>query len=342
MRRKKLGNVRVRETGIFLTFLVLCAIFAILTDRFLTVSNLLNVGRQISIMSLMSIGMTFVILSGGIDLSVGSVLAITGAVTAGLMVNESLPVYLGITGGLMMGGIIGLINGGLIAKVGLPPFIATLGTMTMVRGLAFIYTKGYPIYNLPDSFNVIGKGELLGVPVPIIVLAVGTLGSWLILSNTQFGRHVYAVGGNEEAAKLSGVNVQGVKLMVYFISGLLSGLSGVVLTSRLASALPTVGVGYELDAIAAVIIGGASLSGGSGSVLGTILGALILGVLGNGLNLLNVDTYVMQVVSGGVIVLAVLLDTLRGKMKRDKLLGRYRGGKANEMEVDAGAGGHPA
>lgn len=309
-----------QEVGILVALAALVVVFSMLSPQFMTASNAANIGRQVSVLALISIGMTFVILTGGIDLTVGSTVALTGLATAGLMVHGHAPVFLSMLGGLLCGGLIGFANGVLVTGIGIAPFVATLGTMTIVRGLGFVYSRGYPIYNLPAEFSLIGGGTLLGIPAPVVILACTAVLAWIVLANTPFGRYVYAVGGNEEAARFSGVKTGRVKLSVYVISGFLSGLAGVVLTSRLASALPTVGTGYELDAIAAVIIGGASLFGGSGTVLGTLLGALVLGVLQNGLNLLNVDSYVMQVISGAVIILAVVWDVMRQRVNVRQLL----------------------
>ncbi len=297
----------LRRYGIVLAFLVLMAVLSVLSPAFLTVSNLFNVAQQVSINAIMAAGMTFVILTAGIDLSVGSVLAFSGAIMAGLL-STGKPVLLGILGGLAVGTLLGLINGIVITRGKVQPFIATLAMLTIARGLTLVYTDGRPITGLPEAFVWLGAGDVGRVPVPVIIMALVFGAAYVILTQTPLGRYVYAIGGNEEAARLSGVNVQFVKTLVYATSGLLSAVSAIVITGRLNSAQPTAGAGYELDAIAAVVLGGTTLAGGEGSVLGTLLGAFIIGVLNNGLNLLNVSSFYQQVVKGVVILLAVLLD----------------------------------
>ncbi len=297
----------LRRYGIVLAFLVLMAVLSVLSPAFLAVSNLFNVAQQVSINAIMAAGMTFVILTAGIDLSVGSVLALSGAVMAGLL-STGKPVLLGILLGLGVGALLGLINGIVVTRGKVQPFIATLAMLTIARGLTLVYTDGRPITGLPDTFVWLGAGDVGRVPVPVIIMALVFGASYVILTQTPLGRYIYAIGGNEEAARLSGVNVQFVKTLVYATAGLLSAVSAIVITGRLNSAQPTAGSGYELDAIAAVVLGGTTLAGGEGSVLGTLLGAFIIGVLNNGLNLLNVSSFYQQVVKGVVILLAVLLD----------------------------------
>ncbi len=288
-------------------FILLIAALSLLSSSFLTLSNALNIARQVSINAIIAAGMTFVILTGGIDLSVGSVLAISGAVIAGLLAAGR-PLLIGIGGGLAVGGILGLINGLIIAKGRVQPFIATLAMLTIGRGLTLVYTDGRPITGLPDNFVWLGAGEIGRIPVPVVLMAVVFVVGVLILKQSVMGRYVYAIGGNEEAARLSGVNVAFYKALVYVISGMLAATSAVILTARLNSAQPTAGSAFELDAIAAVVLGGTTLAGGEGSLGGTILGAFIIGVLNNGLNLLDVSSFYQQVVKGIVILLAVLLD----------------------------------
>lgn len=308
-RRFQIGTVRnlLRRFGIAIAFVLLMAVLSLLSPSFLTVSNILNVARQVSINAILAAGMTFVILTAGIDLSVGSVLAYTGAIMAGLL-STGKPLLLAIGGGLALGAMVGLISGVVITKGKVQPFIATLAMLTIARGATLVYTDGRPITGLPDAFVWLGAGDVGRVPVPVIIMAVVFLVSYLILTQTVLGRYVYAIGGNEEAARLSGVNVTFYKTLAYVISGLLSATSAVILTGRLNSAQPTAGVGYELDAIAAVVLGGTTLAGGEGSIGGTLLGAFIIGVINNGLNLLNVSSFYQQVVKGVVILLAVLLD----------------------------------
>ncbi|MEG6573027.1 ribose ABC transporter permease [Caldibacillus debilis] len=298
-----------QKMGPFLGLLLIVIVLTILSPNFLTVTNILNVFRQVSINALLAFGMTYVILTGGIDLSVGSILALCSALAAGFMTDSMDPV-LAVSAGLVLGALMGAANGFVIAKGKVAPFIATLATMTIFRGLTLVYTEGRPITGFSDSvaFKMIGRGYFLGVPVPVYIMLAIFLILYLVLKKTTFGRGVYAVGGNEEASRLSGLNVDRIKIGVYTISGLLSAFAGIILASRLNSAQPTAGISYELDAIAAVVIGGTSLSGGRGRIAGTLIGALIIGVLNNGLNLLNVSSFYQQVVKGGVILLAVLLD----------------------------------
>ncbi len=297
----------LRRFGIALAFVLLMAVLSVLSPSFATVSNLLNIARQVSINAVLAAGMTFVILTAGIDLSVGSVLAYSGAVMAGLLAAE-LPLAVSIGAGLTLGTLLGLLNGVIITKGKVQPFIATLAMLTIARGATLVYTDGRPVTGLPDAFVWLGAGDIGRIPVPVIIMGLVFLGAHLILTRTVLGRYVYAIGGNEEAARLSGVNVIAHKTLVYAISGLLAAVSAVILTARLNSAQPTAGAGYELDAIAAVVLGGTTLAGGEGSVGGTLLGAFIIGVINNGLNLLNVSAFYQQVVKGAVILLAVLLD----------------------------------
>lgn len=299
----------ISKLGPLIGLILLIIVVSILNPSFLTISNIFNVLRQVSISAIIAFGMTFVILTGGIDLSVGSTLALTGAVAASLLAGGFDPILsMGIA--LILGLILGGINGVIITKGKVAPFIATLATMTVYRGLTLVYTNGKPISGLGDhaSFQLFGKGYFLGIPIPVITTLITFAILYFILHKTTFGRRVYAVGGNEEAAKLSGINADRVKIAVYAISGFLAALSALILTSRLNSAQPTAGQSYELDAIAAVVLGGTSLNGGKGWIFGTLIGALIIGVLNNGMNLIGVSSFWQQVVKGIVILLAVLLD----------------------------------
>ncbi|HJF32424.1 MAG TPA: ribose ABC transporter permease [Sporosarcina psychrophila] len=299
----------LQKIGPFIGLLLIVIIISIMSPNFLTLNNLLNVLRQVSINALIAFGMTFVILTGGIDLSVGSILALTGAVTAGLMAGGMDPL-LAMFLGLLLGAVLGAINGVIIAKGKVAPFIATLATMTIYRGLTLVYTEGKPISGLGDSqaFQLLGKGYFFGIPVPVITMAITFGILYFILKKTTFGRRVYAVGGNEEASRLSGISVDRIKIYVYALTGMLAALAALILTSRLNSAQPTAGNMFELDAIAAVVLGGTSLTGGRGWIVGTLIGALIIGVLNNGLNLIGVSSFFQQVVKGAVILVAVLLD----------------------------------
>jgi len=294
------------KTGIGL--LVLVIVLSFMSPYFLTIPNLLNVVRQVSIIAVISFGMTMVILTGGIDLSVGSMLAFSGAVAAGMMVNSGLNVFLAILIGLAAGTALGLFNGIAVAKAKLPAFIVTLAMMTVARGFTLIYTNGRPISGFDETFRFFGAGYLGRIPIPVVIMFILLIVIYILLKKTPFGRYIYAIGGNETATKLSGINTDKIKIAVYALNGFLAAVSGIILTSRLNSAQPMAGEGYELDAIAAVVLGGTSLSGGSGGVIGTIIGALIIAVLNNGLNLLNVSSFYQLVAKGAVILLAVFLD----------------------------------
>ena len=300
------------QSGPLLALVILGFVLTLLSDRFLTFTNLTNVGQQIAVIAIVALGSTFVIVSGGIDLSVGSIIALSSAAFAIVFAQLGLPLGVAILAGLVVGVLAGLVNGLLITVGRLPPFIATLATLSAGRGLALVVTEGRPISGFPDEFRLITEGRLpfdipLSLGIMALVFAVGAI----VLRNTVFGRSTYAVGGNEEVARLSGIQVTSTKIGIYALAGLLAAAGGLVLTSRLNSAQPTAGQGLELDVIAAVVIGGASLSGGKGGAFGTLLGALIIGVLRNGLNLLNVSSFWQQVAVGAVIAAAVMTDTLR-------------------------------
>lgn len=306
-----------------IALLILCVVIALLSDKFFTINNGWNVMRQIAVNICISVGMTLVILTAGIDLSVGSVLALSGAVTAGVLkYGIEVPsgnLFIGFTllgavlAGLLIGSLLGLFNGWTITKFKVPPFVATLAMLTIARGLTMLWTKGHPISNLGSDFSYFGTGWLLGIPVPVWIAGLVVLLAVFITQNTKLGRYIYAIGGNENAAKLSAININRVKIAVYTIAGGLAALGGLIVTSRLDSAQPNAGNSYELDAIAAVVIGGTSLSGGKGSIWGTVLGAVIIGVLNNGLVLLDVSPFWQQVVKGGVILLAVIIDKANSK-----------------------------
>lgn len=305
---------KLRQFGTIIGLVLLCAFFAILSPYFFTVSNLLNVAQQSAIIAVISVGMTFVIITAGIDLSVGSVLAFAG-VTMASALHAGLPVPLAIMIGFATGFGCGLLNGMLISFGKLPPFIATLGMMSIARGAALWYTDGRPISGFDDGFRFLATGEIFHIPVAVIIMIVVYFIAHFVLTKTKLGRYTYAIGGNEEAAILSGINVKLYKNIIYGIAGLLSALGAVLLTARLNSAQPIAGIMYELDAIAATVIGGTSLMGGQGTVVGTLIGALIIGVLRNGLNLLGVSSFIQQIVIGSVIIGAILLDTALKKQK---------------------------
>ncbi|XNQ11900.1 ribose ABC transporter permease [Lysinibacillus sp. 3P01SB] len=299
----------ITKLGPLIGLFLLVIVITLLNPSFLSVNNLLNVLRQVSISALIAFGMTFVILTGGIDLSVGSTLALTGAAAASLLASGTDPI-IAMGAALILGLLLGAVNGVIITKGKVAPFIATLATMTIYRGLTLVYTEGRPVSGLGDSaaFQMFGKGYFFGIPVPVITMIITFVVLYFILHKTTFGRRVYAVGGNEEASKLSGISPDRVKIAVYAITGLLAAMSALILTSRLNSAQPTAGESYELDAIAAVVLGGTSLTGGKGWIFGTLVGALIIGVLNNGMNLIGVSSFFQQVVKGVVILLAVLID----------------------------------
>ena len=299
---------------------IMMVALSILSDKFLTFDNGWNILRQISVNLCLSIGMTLVILSGGIDLSVGAILGFAGAIAAGLLKNGWVLSALGakleftvagaVIAAVAVGAVAGWFNGFAITRFQIPPFVATLGMLSVARGLTMLWTGGFPITSLGGDFGFIGTGVFLGVPMPVWIMVALTLAFVVITQRTRFGRHVYAVGGNERAARLTGLNVRRIKLVVYTLAGALAGVAGLIVTARLDSAQPNAGLGYELDSIAAVVIGGTSLSGGRGSILGMVLGCLIIGVLNNGLFLLNVSPFWQQVVKGLVILLAVGIDKM--------------------------------
>jgi ribose transport system permease protein len=317
-----MDTAKMKETLLkfqsIIALLLMVIVLSLLTDRFLTTENTWNVMRQISVNLIVSVGMTLVILTAGIDLSVGSVLALCGAITASMLKFGAeftdANIYIGytifgaITGGVLAGSFLGWFNGIFITRLRVPPFVATLAMLTIARGLTMLWTGGFPITGFGGNMAFIGTGWLLGVPMPVWISAVVVVGAVILTRKTRLGRHIYAVGGNEKAALLSGLNVKRIKVIVYTISGALAAVGGLIVTSRLDSAQPNAGFGLELDSIAAVVIGGTSLSGGKGTIMGTVQGALIIGVLNNGLVLLNVSPFWQQVVKGMVILLAVVVE----------------------------------
>jgi inositol transport system permease protein len=299
--------------GILIAFVILCVVLSLITPRFLTITNLSVIIKQVSINALLAFGVTFVIITGGIDLSLGSIVAVTGVVAASFAHPDTYPLVVPLTVGLLVGILFGAFNGFIITKAKVPSFIVTLGTMTIGRGLALILSKGRPISNLSDSFNFIGGGSIAGIPVPIILLGVIFLICLLLLKKTTIGRYMYAIGGNEQAARASGIEVNKVKMFVYTLSGALAAIAGITLASRITTGQPNIGAGFELTAIAAAVIGGTSTSGGVGSITGTLIGALLIGVISNSLDLLNVSSYYQQVIMGVIIIVAVSIDTISRK-----------------------------
>jgi len=296
--------------GLLLSLILLCIVLSLASDRFLTSSNLLNVLRQSSINGIISIGMMLVILTRGIDLSVGSVLALSTVIGVDLLKNEGMPVVQAIGVCLLVGAAAGAVNGLLVSWLNIPPFIATLGMMTFARGAAKFYTDGQPISGLDQlgrGFRLLGTAEPLGIPMPIIVAGLVFLAGYILLNHIPFGRYIFGLGDNEEAAYLSGLPVRLIKMFVYVAAGALSALAGIILVGRLNSAQPTAGEMYEFNAIAAVVVGGTSFDGGEGTIMGTLIGVLIIGIIDNGLNLLDVSSFYQDITKGAVIALALLL-----------------------------------
>ncbi len=309
--------IRVRELNVLTALLVVGALISFSTPYFLTTDNLMGVFRSFSLIAIMSIGMVMVIITGGIDLSVGSVMGLSSLTTA-IGFGNGLPTGVCVLGGLVVGLLFGLFNGVLVTVIRLPPFIATLGSLSIGRGLMYIITHGVPLTpDTPDIFSEIGQGYVGVVPVPVVIMLVMMLLFSVMMRRTRFGRHIYATGGNETAARLSGVATDRVKLLVYMVSGVIAAVAGVISFSRYLSAEPSSGFGSELDVIAAAAIGGASLAGGVGSVEGAIIGAALAGIIANGVVLMNINTYAQQAITGAVILIAVSLDTWRSRTRGD-------------------------
>jgi ribose transport system permease protein len=314
VRVKTLGDIAGRESGGLIVLLVTVGALTLASPEFLTGNNLANLARQVAIFGILAIGQLMVILTGGIDLSVGSILGLAGAVTAQLLVS-GVPIIPAILIGVVVGGVLGVANGVLVTRFKLPPFIATLGMLGIARGIVLVITDANTIQGLPDSFQTVANGTVLGIPNLLIIFVVITAIAWFVLNRTVFGRYVYAVGSNPEAARLAGVPVAMVTTAVYVISGVLAAVGGVLLTSRLGAGVPTAGTGFELQAIAACVIGGASLSGARGSAIGAACGALIIGVLNNGGNLLAINAFYLQIAIGVLVLVAVGFDQLNTRKK---------------------------
>ena len=305
--------------GIIVAFLVVCvflSVFPKTSGSFFTRQNIFNVLRQISTNLFLACGMTMVIILGGIDLSVGSIIALSGCISAGCVARYNLPLPIALLMGLLVGLLVGMFNGAVISKTTIPAFIVTLATMNIAKGLAYVYTGGSPVRVVTKEWQFLGAGYVGIFPTPVVILVIVLIITAIIMNKTKMGRHMYAVGGNQQAAEFSGIKVEKVKFFVHAFSGLMAGLAGIVLASRMYSGQPTAGDGAEMDAIAAVVVGGTSMAGGSGKIGGTIIGGLIIGVLNNGLNLLNVNSFWQYVVKGVVILLAVFLDYFRNKGKK--------------------------
>lgn len=307
-------KLETQEALSLIGFLGLFLFMSFTSKEFLTSGNLINIARQVSINGILAVGMTFVILTGGIDLSVGSVMAFTGTIMAGMMINMGLPPFVAVMIGVLLGAAIGYINGIFVSYAKIPAIIVTLAMMEISRGFSLLYTGGYPLSGLPATFSFIGRGYVFGsIPMPVIIMILVYLAAYIVLNHMPVGRYIYAIGGNEEAVRLSGVKVKRYKIMAYVISGITASISGIILTSRLMSGQPNAGVGFELDAIAAVVLGGTDIAGGRGHIFGTILGALLIGVLSNGLNLMGVSPYFQRVLKGVIIIAAIYYSSSRKK-----------------------------
>lgn len=304
----KVGRI-LEKNGIFLVILVLCLIFAVASPVFLSAENIINIFRQVAVIGIVAVGMTFVVLTGGIDLSIGATIGVASVFTAQMMLWGYSPVFAAFCS-LIVCALFGLVNGVFINELLIPPLVATLGTMTALRGVAYLVSGGLPVFGFPDSFSVLGQGYVGFVPIPVIVMIGVFLSGYVVLEMTPLGRYVYGVGGNEEASRLSGISVKTIKYFVYTVSGFLSGIAGIVLLSRINSGQPKAGQGYEMDVITAVVIGGVSISGGEGRLGYVVAGVLIIGILSNGMILLNINEYVQWVVKGLVLVAAVGFDRI--------------------------------
>nr|WP_307775710.1 ABC transporter permease [uncultured Cetobacterium sp.] len=310
--RERVGEENFQILSVLSGLLIMVAFFSTASPYFFTMNNLMTVALQTSIIAIIAIGQTFVLITTGIDLSIGSNMAIAGIVTSLALVG-GMPIVIAICLGLLAGIISGLINGLLIVLGDLPPFVVTLGSMSIVRGLALVITKGIPVSGLPRAFRYIGNGKILDIPFSVIIMFVLTAIFGFILSKTRTGTHIYACGSNLEAARLSGINTKKTLILVYVFSGFLAACSGIILASRIASGQPSAGMGYELFAVASAVIGGTSLAGGEGIISGTLIGALVIGVLRNGLNLMGISAFVQEILIGVVIILAVFADRIKRK-----------------------------
>lgn len=307
--------VRTVNSKYFILYAViaLIIILTMLSDSFLSLHNIINILRQSSMVAIIAVGVFFAIVSGGIDISVGSTVGLAGVIMAKSLVELNLPIFLGIIIGLAVGTFVGLINGLLVAKRNIPPFVATLGTMGAVRGLTYVLTNAYPVSGLPKGIDFIGRGYVGPIPVPIIIMLVVYVLAYIVAEHTRVGRFIFAIGGNEEAAHLSGIKIDKYRIFAYMTSGGLAALSGIILVSRLASGQPNAGLNYEFEAITSAVVGGTSLSGGKGTILGVLFGALFISILLNGMVLLNISSYYQQMLKGIVLILAVMVDVARNK-----------------------------
>jgi ribose transport system permease protein len=309
-------NIRFLEThGILLVLIALVVFFSVTTDAFLKTENLLNVTRQVAMLGISAVGMTLVILTAGIDLSVGSVMSLVNVVCAILMVKAGMHPVAAVLISLVLSGLVGLVNGLIITKIKIPPLITTLGMMTVLRGLSYVLCDGVPIWGFPDGFRVLGQGYISIVPIPVIIMFVVFALGWVFLHKTAYGRYVYGIGGNEEASRLSGIRVQRIKCLVYILSGLLTGIAAIIMLSRLNTGQPKIGLGFELQVITAVVLGGVSIFGGQGRLVGVLIGVMIMGVLSNGMIILDISEYYQQIIRGVVLLSAVAFDNWSTKSR---------------------------
>lgn len=303
----------IKKYAILGVLFVISVFFTIVSDSFLTAGNLLNVARQVAMLGISAVGMTCVILTAGIDLSVGAVMALTNIAGSMLMVNAGIPIVPAVLITLVIAAGVGLMNGFLVAYVGVPALITTLAMMTILRGLSFVLCGGMPVWGLPESFKKLGQGYAGSIPIPVIIMLFVFIIGWLFLNRTKTGRYIYGLGGNKEAVRLSGVKTVRIETLVYVISAFLTGLAGVIMLSRINTGQPKIGTGYEMDVITAVVLGGVSIMGGEGSLIGVFIGVLITGVLSNGMILIDVSEYYQQITKGIVLLVAVIFDTMAKK-----------------------------
>jgi ribose/xylose/arabinose/galactoside ABC-type transport system permease subunit len=309
-----LKKMNFREYGVVIGFILLCVVISFATPAFATQKNILNLLRQSSIIGIIATGMTFVIISGSFDISVGAVAALSGAVTMKLItMGNGVPVAIAVLAALGISAVVGLINGIAVAKINVPSLIATMAMVSVVKGAMLMFTGGYPITRTIPVLDTIGNGYVAGIPIPVIIFAAAVAIAFVLLTKTRFGRYVYSVGGNEEASKLNGINVDSYKIKVFVINAVLAALAGIVLVGRMGTASPVAGDGYDMDAIASVVIGGTSVAGGSGSVLKTVIGVLLMSVINNSFNLLGVDMYFQYIFKGLIILIAVGADAFSKK-----------------------------
>jgi ribose transport system permease protein len=312
---KAVKSNNLKRFAILGVLILLAGFFSLVTDSFLTTSNLLNISRQVSMLGISAVGMTCVILTSGIDLSVGSVMAIVNIIGALLMTEYNLPIFPAAVITLLIAAVVGLFNGVMIWYVGVPAFIVTLATMISVRGLAYVLCKGMPVWGMPEAFRILGQGYIGPIPLPVIIMLIVFALGWVFLNRTKTGRYMYGLGGNREAVRLAGIRTARVGTIAYIISGFLTGFAGLIMLSRINTGQPKIGTSFEMDVITAVVLGGVSMRGGSGSVLGVLVGVFITGILSNGMILLNITEYYQQIAKGLVLLLAVTFDTVANLKK---------------------------